>query len=188
MQRRLKIKLFVLTALVLSSNTIAQQNGSLFNFKFSHQTNNNAKSVAVPTNTQPFNQTALKFSQTDASLVYPWQSEIVNIDFGLTLRHLSSVDNSGLNNTSFQKSLPLLHASAFFNTALKGLSAGIVGSHLDSKKNQILDYRAQISYEWRKGFGMQGGWQHQRFNLDKLSDAKAEFESNGPYIDFYLNF
>jgi len=183
-----KIKIFILSILLLSGQAIAQHNEPLFNFKFNHQTNSNAKNIFISESDKVTHQEAIKFSQFDASLVYPWQNEVVNVDFGLTLRHLSGVENKNFSHTRFYKTLPLLHASALFNTKLKGLSAGIVGSHFDSKKNQVLDYRAQVSYEWRKGFGLQGGWQHQRFNLDKAADIGTDYESNGPYIDFYLNF
>lgn len=188
MRYRHKIQTLILSILLLSGQAIAQHNEPLFNFKFNHQTNGNAKNLFIPENDKATHHEAIKFSQFDSSLVYPWQNEIVNVDFGLTLRHLSGVENKNSSRAQFYTTLPLLHASALFNTKLKGLSAGLVGNHFDSKKNQILDYRAQVSYEWRKGFGLQGGWQHQRFNLDKASDVGTDYESNGPYIDFYLDF
>lgn len=112
------------------------------------------------------------------------------IDLGVTLRHLSGIKNSSENfgNHYFQQVLPLVHASALFSLPLKGLSAGIEGSHFDSDDKQIYDYRAKVSYEWREGFGLQGGWQHQQFNLENVIETGADYKNNGPFIDFYLSF
>jgi len=183
-----KIKISIFSILLLSGQAVAQGSEPLFNFKFNHQKKSNTQNIFIPERSQLLQQEAIQFSQFDASLVYPWQSKAVNVDFGLTLRHLSGAENQNFSHTYFNKTLPLVHASALFNTSLKGLSAGIAGSHFDSTENQVFDYRAQVSYEWRKGFGLQGGWQHQRFNLDKTTDVGLDYESNGPYIDFYLSF
>lgn len=169
-------------ALLLASQAVAQQSAPLFNFKFNHISNTKSTASTLA------GTRALKFKQYDASWLYPWEDKNVNVDLGVTLRHLSGVRNSALKNVHFHKTLPLLHASALFNLSLKGLSAGIEGNHLNTKESLIFDYRAKVSYEWRNGFGMQGGWQHQQFSLDNSLNAAAEYESIGPYIDFYLNF
>ena len=195
-------KLFALTVILFSGQVFAQQNESLLNFKFNHQSNiNNGGAISLmDTDAQAEEQFSLrnaernadsvKFTQYDATWTYPWESKNINIDVGVTLRHLSGqkISTESLSGTHFNQTLPLLHASALFNFAFKGLSAGIEGSHLDSDKSQIFDYRAKVSYEWRKGFGFQGGWQHQQFTLDKATDNAADYERNGPFIDFYLNF
>jgi len=188
-------KFLALAVLLFSSHasyTLAQQNESLFNFKFNHLSNiqhTDSTSQALP----PINIDALEFAQYDATWTYrtySGETENVNIDLGVTLRHLSGFKNSSENigNRYFQQVLPLVHASALFSLPLEGLSAGIEGSHLDSDNNQIFDYRAKVSYEWRKGFGLQGGWQHQQFNLDNATNSGANFEKKGLYLDFYLNF
>lgn len=188
-------KFITLAVLLFSSHasyTLAEQSESLLNFKFNHLSNiqlTDSTSQALP----PINIDALEFAQYDATWTYrtfTGEAKNVNIDLGVTLRHLSGFKNSSENigNRYFQQVLPLVHASALFSLPLKGLSAGIEGSHLDSDNNQILDYRAKVSYEWRKGFGLQGGWQHQQFNLDNATNSGANFEKKGLYLDFYLNF
>ena len=177
-----KLKFVSLIALLTSSQAIAQQATPLFNFKFNHISN--TKSTEFPS----ADSHGLKFKQSDVSWLYPWEDKNVNVDLGVTLRYLSGETNSAVNNVHFHKTLPLLHASALFNLSLKGLSAGVEGKHLSSKASLVFDYRAKVSYEWRNGFGMQGGWQHQQFSLDKSLNTAAEYESIGPYIDFYLNF
>lgn len=167
--------------------TLAEQSESLLNFKFNHLSNISRTKSTSQTFT-PVKIEALEFSQFDATWTYPWETKNVNIDLGVTLRHLSGFNNSkeDVGIQHFQEVLPLVHASALFSLPLKGLYAGIEGSHLDSNDNQIFDYRARVSYEWRKGFGLHGGWQHQQFNLNNT--AGAGYEKTGPYIDFYLSF
>lgn len=189
----LRVKKLILIASLLSPvfvvPSFAQQSEPLLNFKFKHlsniQSNNIGVDIIPNANSGTFN-----FSQYDATWTYPWETKNMNIDLGVTLRHLSGYQRTSEKsaNNYIQKVLPLLHASALFALPLKGLSAGIEGSHLDLNDHQIFDYRAKVSYEWRKGFGMQGGWQHQQFNLDGSKTGGTEFQSTGPFLDFYLNF
>ena len=185
-------KLFALAVILLSSHasyTWAQQSEPLLNFKFNHASN--IQRIDSVFQISPVTKIdALEFSQYDATWTYPLETKNVNIDLGVTLRHLSGFKSSSENigNQYFQQVLPLVHASALFSLPLKGLSAGIEGSHFDSDDKQIFDYRAKVSYEWREGFGLQGGWQHQQFNLDNATVNGADYKSNGAFIDFYLNF
>ena len=186
-------KYLVLAVLLFCSNagyTLAEQSESLLNFKFNHSSNTQ-RTNAISQSLSPVNVNAIEFSQFDATWTYrtyPSETKNINIDLGVTLRHLSGFNHSieNVSNQHFQEVLPLVHASALFTLPLKGLSAGIEGSHLDSNNKQFFDFRAKVSYEWRKGFGLQSGWQHQQFNLGNSVDAG--YQKNGPYIDFYLNF
>lgn len=182
-------KLLTLIALLCSGHVVAEKSEPLLNFKFNHLSNslnNNYLSDFVPTSSSK----KLEFEQFDATWTYPWETNNMSLDLGVTLRHLSGV-NSSLENTGdsyFQEVLPLVHASALYSLPLKGLSAGFEGSHLGSSTRQVVDYRAKVSYEWREGFGLHGGWQHQQFHLNNVTEAGTEYEKNGPFIDFYLNF
>lgn len=190
------IKSAALMALLFSSQAVAQQSEPLLNFKFDHLSNiTNSERVSLH-NTDVLtaaeapliSESSLKFSQYDVTWIYPWENNNINLDLGVTFRHLSGATNDALNNVHFQQTLPLLHASALYNFSPKGLSAAIEGNHLTLKDSQIFDYRAQVSYEWREGFGMQGGWKHQQFNLDKAAETGTNYEQKGPFIDFYLHF
>lgn len=186
-------KFLALAVLLFSSHvsyTQAQQSEYLLNFKFNHLSNNQRADSIFQAPSSVINTDTLEFAQYDATWTYPWETKNVNVDLGMTLRHLSGFKNSNENidDRYFEQVLPLLHASALFSLPLKGLSAGIEGSHLDSDNNQILDYRAKVSYEWRKGFGLQGGWQHQQFNLDNATNTGTDYERAGPFLDLYLNF
>lgn len=188
-----KIGKFLVLAVLLFSghvgHTMAQESESLLDFKFNHLSNIQSGEQIHQIHLSA-NNDGLNFAQYDATWTYPWETKNMNIDLGLTLRHLSGFKNSieSPGNSYFQEVLPLLHASALFSLPLKGLSAGIEGSHLDSNDTQVFDYRAKVSYEWRKGFGLQGGWQHQQFNLDNATESATEYQRTGPFIDFYLNF
>lgn len=183
------VSVLALTTVLFSATASAEQSESLLNFKFNHLSTFAETDQLFPQHLFSSNK-SVEFSQVDATWTYPWETKSMNIDLGVTLRHLSGYKNSteAVGNNHFQQVLPLLHASALFNFPLKGLSAGIEGSHLDMSDRQVLDYRAKVSYEWRKGFGLQGGWQHQQFNLDSPTDTSTGFEKTGPFIDFYLNF
>lgn len=185
-------KYLVLTGLLafgLSSFVVAAESESLLNFKFNHLSNNQSNYFDSGIY-QPANNNSLEFAQYDATWTYPWETKSMNIDLGVTLRHLSGFKNNteNLGNQYFQEVLPLLHASALFSLPLKGLYAGIEGSRLDVNNTQVFDYRAKVSYEWRDGFGLQGGWQHQQFTLDNATDNSTGYETNGPFLDFYLKF
>lgn len=186
------VRLLALTAMLFSGHVIAEKSEPLLNFKFNHLTNIQSSDYVpralevVPSSSNK----ELEFAQYDATWTYPWETENMNIDLGVTLRHISGFNNATekMGNGYFQEVLPLLHASALYSLPLKGLSAGVEGSHIDSNTHQVFDYKAKVSYEWREGFGLQGGWQHQQFNLENATDTGADYEKNGPFIDFYLNF
>jgi len=183
------IAAIVFIAMYASQAAATEQSEPLLNFKFNHLSNGVKGNNQTIQSREIISNTMVNFAQYDATWTYPWETKNMNIDLGVTLRHLSgfqkSTENKG--NSYFQRVLPLLHASALYSLPLKGLSAGIEGSHLGTSGNQIFDYRAKISYQWREGFGLQGGWQHQQFNLDN-SVGGADYRSTGPFLDFYLNF
>lgn len=171
-------KIGVLMVLLVSTQqAAAQQSESLLNFEFNHLLNT---------------QIDEQVSQYDATWTYPLETKTMIIDLGVTLRHLSGFKSSPSSDSQsdkyFHETFPLVHASALFALPLKGLSAGIEGSHIDSSDTQVFDYRAKVSYEWRSGFGLHGGWQHQQLNLETKSTSVTDYQRNGPFIDFYLNF
>lgn len=178
---------FALLALLFSGSVIAQDDVPLLNFKFNHLSVLNSLAASADSRDSGFGDSEssdpAKVSQYDMTLSYPWLSNKVNIGLGLTLRHISKFKNN-----ESQSTLPLFHASALYNFSFRGLSAGLEGNHAGSVKNRLFDYKAKVSYEWRKGFGMQGGWQHQQFKQDKSAASLSDNALKGPYLDFYLNF
>lgn len=191
------VTLIALAAMLFSGSALAQHSESIFNFKFKHLSNvdSNDNQSLLDTDMQTFDHPALikthsiQFTQYDATWTYPWETKSMSIDLGVTLRHLSGMGSAeGIDNVRFDETLPMLHASALYNFSFKGLSAGFEGSHLNSAAKHVSDYRAKVSYEWRNGFGLQGGWQHQKFSFDKYKDNATDYETTGPFLDLYLNF
>ena len=174
------------------------------NFKFQHQRMSGGKSfshdellrgdllsdpnVLMLDKNSPFSG---NINQFDATIFYPFSTHnVVSFDLGINLRYVDaelkgqSLDQTG---THINTTLPMIYATAFFNLPFKGMSASIGGSHLQYDDYFAFDYKAKLSYTWDNGFGLEGGWQHQRFNVDS-PDVQADFESKGPFLDFKYRF
>jgi len=121
--------LVVILFLSIATSATAQQSEPLLNFKFSHLSNTQSIDPVFQSASSysSVNNKIFEFAQYDATWTYPWETKSINIDLGLTLRHLSGFKNSteSSGNRYFQEVLPLLHASALFSLPLKGLYAGI---------------------------------------------------------------
>ena len=174
------------------------------NFKFQHQHLNGGKSYSrdeMLGNDLFSNQNVLLLgknspfsgdvNQYDATISYPISRyNVVSFDLGINLRYVDAelknqnIDQAGAH---INTTLPMLYANAFFNLPFKGMSASIGGSHLQYEDYLAFDYRAKLSYTWDNGFGLEGGWQHQRFNIDS-ADVQADFESKGPFLDLKYRF
>lgn len=179
---------------------------SLFqpNFKFQHQRLSGGKSfshdellrgdilngpnVLMLDRTNSFSG---DINQFDATIFYPFSMHnVVSFDLGLNLRYVDAelksqnLDQAGAH---INTTLPMLYATAFFNLPFKGMSASIGGSHMQYDDYFAFDYKAKLSYTWDNGFGLEGGWQHQRFNVDS-PDLQADFETKGPFLDFKYRF
>ncbi|MFK5914182.1 MAG: hypothetical protein QM484_07390 [Woeseiaceae bacterium] len=177
------------------SVAIAQQAAPFLNFKFNHLSNSDSiNNILVSEHKQHVfseSKPITYLNQLNATWTYPWETKRVNVDVGLSLRHVSgyglqnNIETDTKSPRYFQRVLPLVHASALFSFPVEGLSAGIEGSHLNLSHSYISDYRAKVSYEWGKDFGLQGGWQHQQFNIEQ---SAGSFEKKGAFVDFYLKF
>ncbi len=209
----MKLKLLTatacLTALVFSAGVQAADNDAVTNlfqpnFKFQHQRLSGGKSfshdellrgdilndpnVLMLDKNSPFSG---NINQFDATIFYPVSMHnVVSFDLGINLRYVDAelkgqtLDQTGAH---INTTLPMFYATAFFNLPFKGMSASIGGSHLQYDDYFAFDYKAKLSYTWDNGFGLEGGWQHQRFNVDS-PDVQADFESKGPFLDFKYHF
>jgi outer membrane protein len=198
-----------LTALIFAAGVQAAESDEvtgLFqpNFKFQHQRLSGGKSfsndellrgdILSDPNVLMLDKNSAfagDLQQYDATITYPFSMHnVVSFDLGINLRFVDAelkgqnLDQTG---THINTTLPMLYASAFFNLPFKGMSASIGGSHLQYDDYFAFDYKAKLSYTWDNGFGLEGGWQHQRFNVDS-HDVQADFESKGPFLDFKYHF
>lgn len=132
-----------------------------------------------------------QIDQYDATISYPFLSHrAISFDLGINLRMVDAeVKGQNLDqaSTHINTTLPMFYASALFNLPLEGMSASVGGSHLQYDEYFAFDYKAKLSYTWQNGFGLEGGWQHQRFNIDS-TDVQADFETKGPFLDFKYRF
>ncbi|MEJ2361801.1 MAG: hypothetical protein P8Z75_10290 [Gammaproteobacteria bacterium] len=209
MMTRALTSLICLTALMYAVGAQAGEDNEVTsllepNFKFQHQHFSGGKSythdevlrgdflndpnVLLLGKNSPFNG---ELSQYDATISYPFaMHNIVSFDLGINLRFVDAeLRNQNLDqaSTHINTTLPMLYAEAFFNLPFKGMSASIGGSHLQYDDYFAFDYKAKLSYTWDNGFGLEGGWQHQRFNIDSPS-VQADFESKGPFLDLKYHF
>jgi len=209
MIRKLLTATLTLTALMIAAGVQAADEDavtSLFqpNFKFQHQSLSSGKSfrhdellrgdVLGDSNVMLLDKNSAfsgNINQFDATISYPFSTHnVVSFDLGINLRYVDaelksqSLEAMGAH---INTTLPMLYATAFFNLPFKGMSASIGGSHLQYDEYFAFDYKAKLSYTWDNGFGLEGGWQHQRFNVDS-PDVQADFESKGPFLDLKYRF
>jgi len=135
-----------------------------------------------------------QYEQYDARILYPVRQDGMRLDFGLHLRHIEgfarnvgadALGPTGL--TRLNETIPSFYAAALFDLPFEGLSAGFEGSR-SGFSDRLLDYRASLQYQWRNGFGLQGGWQHQQFTLDPDLETGPVFTHYGPYLDLNWQF
>jgi len=201
--------LLCLSALLYAAGAAAAQGDEVTgllepNFKFQHQHLSGGKSyshdeflrgdpLGVPDvmlldKGSSFNG---EINQYDATIFYPFsRHNVVSFDLGVNLRFIDAeIKNQNLDQpgTHINTTLPMVYATAFFNLPFKGISASIGGSHLQYDDYFAYDYKAKLSYTWDNGIGLEGGWQHKRFNID-TPDVQADFETKGPFLDFKYHF
>ncbi len=133
--------------------------------------------------------------QYDAQLYYPISNlHGMSLDLGVNIKYLNGVSRNlqkdGLISThNFNEAIPMIHATALFELPFEGLSAGLEGSHLDYARTRAFDYKAKLKYNWSRGFGLEGGWQHQQYSLEQgQQESGLEYESKGVFLDLFMNF
>ncbi len=130
--------------------------------------------------------------QYDAALLFPMTKKGMNFDLGLNIRFIDAnavfFTNGQQQLHNFREAIPMFYAAALFNLPFKGLSAGFVGRHSDSMINPSFDYKAQLSYEWVGGLGLEGGWQHQQYASDEMNQLLSKPVTKGLFLDLHLKF
>ena len=182
-------------------NAVEDENLLLPNFQFQHQTINLGGGNSIANDSQSFSGSRQLFDrennsqgqvmQYDAMITYPFgrPNNSVNFDLGVNIRFINAgLKNQDIDHTRrLNMTLPMLHATAFFNLPYNGLTASLGGSHIEYDQYRASDYKAKLSYSWQNGFGLEGGWQHQQFSIDG-SDYHTEFEVKGPFLDLKYRF
>lgn len=162
-----------------------------FQFEQKHWHQEADNSELLTPDFKSLNDTTTQIDQFDTRILYPMTSKGMEVGVGLNIRYIHGVSNSlagGVQQkTRVEDAIPALHAKALFDLPFKGFSAGLEGSHTGITE-QLIDYRAQLRYEWNNGLGLQGGWQHEQMSLELSEDANTTFSSQGPYLDLNWRF
>lgn len=119
-----------------------------------------------------------KFRSYDAIFYYPLHRQGVSIDLGLNLRlqeeqsaqtvPLHAYDRDWLSIDPYETKT-MVHAAAVFDLPFKGFKAGLSGTYNPDLALSEYDYRAKLSYQWKNGLGLEGGWQHQQKSEQALN-------------------
>jgi len=180
---------FLLIGIGLTANVVAQDHSSEslpLSFKF--QTNESllnpqlSSTLVSPSDTKTTSrsiQTDAKFRSYDAIFYYPLHRQGVSIDLGVNLRlqeeqptqtdQVYAYEHDWLS-IDPSETRTLLHAAAVFDLPFSGFKAGVSGTYNTDRANSEYDYRAKLSYKWKSGLGLEGGWQHQQ-----ISDEQQNF-------------
>jgi len=128
-------------------------------------------------------------SSYDAIFYYPLHRQGISIDVGVNLRvqedrttpidQIYSYDQDWLS-IDPGETRTMLHAAAVFDLPFSGLTAGLSGTYNADLENAEFDYRAKLSYKWKNGLGLEGGWLHQQKafeqqNFNDTLDAQTLF-------------
>lgn len=200
LKAKLVFWMICLPAIALAEGANIPENNLLLpRFQFQHQTINlgtarTESAAAGQGQRQLFdhdNALSGQITQYDTTISYPFLRDgAVNFDLGINIRLI----NANLRTQSIDQqtrhvsaTLPMFYASALFNLPYAGLTVSLGGSHFEYDRYRAYDYKAKLSYTWKNGFGLEGGWQHQQLNIDG-SDFQTRFEIKGPFLDLQYRF
>ena len=133
-----------------------------------------------------------------ATISVPFKKEKVSFDLGLDFRFYNNRNEVDLKrnegdtyNFNVDNLLtPGIYASALFKLPISGLTASVSGRHNGETTvaKSYIDYQARLSYQWKNGFGLQGGWQHQQISVDPVNDDSEVFRVESLFVDMKYKF
>lgn len=190
----------------LAANVVAQDytnENQAFAFKF--QANESllnprlSSTLDSPSETKPsyrLIQPDARLRTYDAIFYYPLHRRGVSIDLGVNLRlqqdSSAQIDQNYAYDQDWLNIDPsetqtLIHAAAVFDLPFSGFKAGLSGTYSADLADSEYDYRAKLSYKWRNGFGMEGGWQHQQKIYDQ-QNFNDTFDVQTLFLDMNYRF
>lgn len=129
---------------------------------------------------------------TDLTLYYsPWKT-LVQIDAGLTLRHVDAkfdIEGGGQKaRLSASHPVPMGHLAISGDLPLTGLYAGAEINHISYSSNRFEDMSFKLG--WRSPFllGIEAGYSQFSLKLDDVSDVDSSIDWKGPYVALSLDF
>lgn len=171
-----------------------QKNETLLNPRLSSTLDGTTDNKPVYRLSQP----EAKSNSYDAIFYYPMHRQGVSFDLGLNLRLQAeqaataesprSADRDWLN-IDPTETRTLIHAAAVFDLPFNGFKAGVSGTYNPDLTSTEYDYRAKLSYKWKSGLGLEGGWQHQQKSNDPLGlNLNDGFDAQTLFLDMNYRF
>lgn len=146
-----------------------QKNANLLNPHLSSSLDNNALANVA-------DQAETRSHSYEAIFYFPLHRRGVSIDLGVNFRlqedptyrvdQPNAYDQDWLN-IDPSETRAMVHAAAVFDLPFKGFKAGVTGAYNPDPANGEYDYRAKLSYQWKSGLGLEGGWLHQQKPLEQ---------------------
>lgn len=151
----------------------------------------------LPNSVKQNNRASNLVQEYGATLSFPIKHKKVSLDLGLDFRFYDKHDLSlsglpaeqGFGVDLKELPIPMIYATALFELPFEGLSASVSGSHrnLGDQRNADYDFKAKLSFEWKNGIGLEGGWQHQQMNLEQSNDNDV-FRMESLFMDMKYKF
>lgn len=169
-----------------------QKNETLLNPHLSSSLNTDTDVTATSSLSQP--EAVLR--SYDAIFYYPLHRRGVSIDLGLNLRLQEELPlqtdqaqayHRDWLNIDPSETRTMVHAAAVFDLPFKGFQAGLSGAYNTDPDRQEYDYRAKLSYQWKNGLGLEGGWQHQQKSFDQ-QNFNDKFDVQTLFLDMKYRF
>lgn len=140
-------------------------------------------------------QTALDLSHTDLTLYYEFLDNLVSADLGMTLRQF---DGRAAITGEFQDEVleldtlvPLAYGRARVDLPFTGLAAAIDGNFMNVDQLQLVDWSAQLQYNWEMlpavNAGVILGYRKMVLELDDFDDLHADSHFDGFYLALELH-
>jgi outer membrane protein len=135
----------------------------------------------------------VELTQIDGTAYYKVWATVVELDLGLTLRHVDGlVEIAAENQTGradFDGVLPMLHAAARVELPLTGLWAGAKVDGTAYRGDKLIDTVLSAGWQSAAGLGIEAGWRLYRFELDGRGDLDgSRIDIAGPYAALNFRF
>ena len=139
---------------------------------------------------------SLNLTHTDATFYYEVLDNVIDLDLGITARAFEG--DASLIGDVQQESIdldavgPLLYGRAGFDLPLTGLSAHIIANWIDYSEFKLIDWAAQLTYEFDLlpvvDTGLVLGYRSMLVELDDLDDLQSDATFEGYYLALQFHF
>lgn len=139
---------------------------------------------------------SLDLTHTDATFYYEVLDNVVDLDLGITARSFDG--EASLVGVSQQESIeldavgPLLYGRVGVDFPMTGLSAHFIANWIDHDEFKLIDWAAQLSYEFEllplMDSGLILGYRSMLVELDDLDDLQSDATFEGYFLALQFHF